>query len=540
MKRDLDTDDIFNLLKASFTRAEVVAALEAEYEDGQVVSKRRSVAKGDKAKYEGFRNNQFSGELRRETGMGKAEREKYEKEEAERHLKEMEEEALLFDDDNENDNATATTKGRTTLGSSVFLAEQDWDSEEDDLSEYESDDDDYDIDISRVKLDQGYERESSATAMTESSDAWGSKPSNQRMTEEIETGNDEDYEKDTGMEEQEQDKEFDATKENRMHDSDGWATGRQTTVDDVLANRRLHAVPDEMTGEEDKMDYETTPDQSEQVRDQSEKVQEKAAVTSYNNQYQDFEYGPSQYEQAQIRAINLQYFISNQRTMRQITDGGVMQGGPSSNVLLLTDGKPPDHDVIELQQNYPPQQLTIYETSTGLTGEAGMCVTQSTTTELTQVTQGEEERELNSENEHLIGPIESLPEHISDRGDSNKGPGDTALRIVPDTRSQVAAGGLPQGSAESPSNHILLSSLGSGVGRPGGPLAPVQQSSLQKHIEVPLGTGLGGETSTGGEQSSATATTQEAQPAVEAISHRTQTQKARKEVPKGRKGLKNE
>jgi hypothetical protein len=61
MKRDLDNDDIFNLLKASFTRAEVVAALEAEYEDGQVVSKRRSVAKGDKAKYEGFRNNQFSG-----------------------------------------------------------------------------------------------------------------------------------------------------------------------------------------------------------------------------------------------------------------------------------------------------------------------------------------------------------------------------------------------------------------------------------------------------------------------------------------------
>ena len=175
-----------------------------------------------------------------------------------------------------------------------------------------------------------------------------------------------------------------------------------------------------------------------------------------------------------------------------------------------------------------------------MTGEAGTCVTQSTTTELTQVTQGEEERELNSENEQSIGPIESLPEHISDRGNSNKGPGDTALRIVPDTRSQVAAGGLPQGSAESPSNHILLSSLGSGVGRPGGPLAPVQQSSLQKHIEVPLGTGLGGETSTGGEQSSATATTQEAQPAVEAISHRTQTQKARKEVPKGRKGLKNE
>ena len=533
MKRDLDTDDIFNLLKASFTRAEVVAALEAEYEDGQVVSKRRSVAKGDKAKYESFRNNQFSGELRRETGMGKAEREKYEKEEAEKHLKEMEEEALLFDDDNDNDNATATTRGRTTLGSSVFLAEQDWDSEEDDLSEYESDDDDYDIDISRVKLDQGYERESSATAMTESSDAWGSKPSNQRTTEEIETGKEEDYEEDTGMEEQERDEEAAEAQANTIHDSDGWATERLTTVDDVLANRRLQAVPDEMTGEEDKMDYETTPDLS------SEKVQEKAAATTYNNQYQDSEYGPSQYEHAQIRVKNLQYCISNQRTMRQITDGGVTQGGPSSNILLLTDGKPPGHDGTELQQNYPPQQLTIYETSTGLTGEAGVRVTQSTTTELTQVTQGEEERELNSENEQSIGPIGSLPEHISDRGDSNEGPGDIALRIVPDTRSQVATGGLPQGSANSPSNHILLSILGSGVGRPGGPPAPVQQSSLQRHIELQLGTGLGGETSTGGE-SSTTATIQDTQPAVEAISHRTQTQKARKEVQKGKKGLKNE
>jgi hypothetical protein len=61
MKRDLDNDDIFKLLKASFTRAKVVAALEAEYEDGQVVSRRRSVAKGDKAKYEGFRDSQQRG-----------------------------------------------------------------------------------------------------------------------------------------------------------------------------------------------------------------------------------------------------------------------------------------------------------------------------------------------------------------------------------------------------------------------------------------------------------------------------------------------
>jgi hypothetical protein len=48
------------------------------------------------------------------------------------------------------------------------MAEEDWDSDEDDLSEYESDDDDYyNIDISRVKLDQGYERESMTKAMTE-------------------------------------------------------------------------------------------------------------------------------------------------------------------------------------------------------------------------------------------------------------------------------------------------------------------------------------------------------------------------------------
>jgi hypothetical protein len=291
--------------------------------------------------------------------MSKAEREKYEKEEAEKHLKEMEEEALMFDDDNDNDNATATTRGRTTLGSSVFLAEQDWNSEEDDLSEYESDDDDYDIDISRVKLDQGYERESSATAMTESSDAWGSKPSNQRTTEEIETGKDEDYEKDTGTEEQEQDRIFDATKENRMQDKDGLLTGSQITVDHVLTNRRLHAVAYQMTGEEDRMDYEITPGQSGGVWDQSEKVQEKAAATPYINQYHDFEYGPSQYEHAQIRAKNLQYFISNQRTMRQISDGGVTQGGPSSNILLMTDGKPPGHDVTEVQQNYPPQHQGV-------------------------------------------------------------------------------------------------------------------------------------------------------------------------------------
>jgi hypothetical protein len=61
-----------------------VAALEAEYEDGRVVSRRRSVARGDKAKYEGFRNNQFSGDLHHETGMGRAEREKYEKEQADK------------------------------------------------------------------------------------------------------------------------------------------------------------------------------------------------------------------------------------------------------------------------------------------------------------------------------------------------------------------------------------------------------------------------------------------------------------------------
>lgn len=538
MKRDLDNDDIFKLLKASFTRAEVVAALEAEYVEGQVVSRRRSVANGDKAKYESFRNNQYSGELRRETGMGRAEREKYEKEEAEKQLKEMENEAALFDDTNNNDDATATTRGRTTLGSSVFLAEEDWDSEDDDLSEYESEDDDYNIDISRVQLDQAYEK-SSTKDMTEYSDTEDPRPPHQRATEDTELGQDEDYEKDTRMEEQGRDEEA-AEAQANIHDSDGWSTNRQTTVDDVLANRRLHVFPDEMTGEEDKMDYETTPDQSEQVRDQSKKVQEKAAATPYNNQYHDFEYGPSQYEHAQIRAKNLQYFISNQRTMRQISDGGVTQGGPSSNILLLTDGKPPGHDVTELQQNHPPQQLTIYETSTGWTGEAGTCVTQSTTTELTQVTQGEEERELNSENEQSIGPIGSQPEHISDRGDSNEGPGDIALRIVPDTRSQVAAGGLPQGSAESPSNHILLSILGSGVGRPGGPPAPVQQSPLQRHIESQLGTGLGGETSTGGE-SSTTATIQETQPAVEASSHRTQPKRTLvKKVQKGKKGPQNE
>jgi hypothetical protein len=276
--------------------------------------------------------------------------------------------------------------------------------------------------------------------MTDYSDTEDPSPPNQRATEDSEQGQGDDQEKDTIMDEQGRDEEAAEVQENTTQDSDGWATGRQTTVDDVLANRRLYAVPDVMTREEDKMDYETTLDQSEQVRDQSEKVQEKAAATPYNNQYQDFEYGPSQYEHAQIRAKNLQYFISNQRTMRQITDGGVMQGGPSSNVLLLTDGTPPDHDVIELQQNYPPQQLTIYETSTGLTGEAVTCVTQSTTIELTQVTQGEEEKELKSGNEQPIGTIASLPEHISDRGDSNEGPVDIALRTVPDTRSQVAAG----------------------------------------------------------------------------------------------------
>ena len=57
--------------------------------------------------------------------MGRAEREEYEKEAAEKHLKEMENEALLFDDINNNDDATATTRGRTTLGSSVFLGEED-------------------------------------------------------------------------------------------------------------------------------------------------------------------------------------------------------------------------------------------------------------------------------------------------------------------------------------------------------------------------------------------------------------------------------
>ena len=615
MKRDLDNDDIFKLLKASFTRAEVVAALEAEYVEGQVVSRRRSVANGDKAKYESFRNNQYSGELRRETGMGRAEREKYEKEEAEKQLKEMENEAALFDDTNNNDDATATTRGRTTLGSSVFLAEEDWDSEDDDLSEYESEDDDYNIDISRVQLDQVYEK-SSTKDMTEYSDTEDPRPPHQRATEETELGQDEDYEKDTRMEKQGRDEEAAEAQANTIHDSDGWSTNRQTTVDDVLANRRLHVFPDEMTGEEDKMDYEITPDQSEKVQDQSEKmqekavaildkqlqdfdygpshyerakiaqnyissqstvrritdggitqetstgspsthientpdqseqvqdqsenVQEKAAATPYNNQYHDFEYGPSQYEHAQIRATNLQYFISNQRTMRQISDGGVTQGGPSSNILLLTDGNPPGHDGTEVQQNHPPQQLTIYETSAGLIGEAGTCVTQSTTTELTQVTQGEEERELNSENEQSIGPIGSLPEHISDRGDSNEGPGDIALRIAPDTRSQVAAGRLPQGSAESPSNHILLSILGSGVGRPGGPPAPVQQSSLQRHTKSQLGTGLGGETSTGGE-SSTTATIQETQPAVEASSHRTQPKRTLvKKVQKGKKGPQNE
>lgn len=226
--------------------------------------------------------------------------------------------------------------------------------------------------------------------------------------------------------------------------------------------------------------------------------------------------------------------------MRQITDGGGTQGEPSPNVLLLTDGRPPGHEVIELQQNYPPQQLTIYETSTGLAGEVGTCVTQSTTTELTQATQGEEEKELKSGNEQSIGTIGCLPEHISDRGDSNEGPVDIALRTVPDTRSQVASGGLTQGSAESPSNHILRSILGSGVGRPGGPPAPAQQSSLQRHIESQLGTGLGGETSTGGE-SSTTATIQETQPAVEASSHRTQPKRSLvKKVQKGKKGPQNE
>ena len=471
--------------------------------------------------------------------MGRAEREKYEKEEAEKQLKEMENEALLFDDNNNNDDATATTRGRTTLGSSVFLAEEDWDSEDDDLSEYESDDDDYNIDISRVQLDQANDR-SSTKDMTDYSDTEDPSHPNQRATEDTEQGQGDDQEKDTIMDEQEREEEAAEAQVNTTQDSDGWATGGQTTVDDVLANRRLSAVPDVMTREDDKMDYETTLDQSEQVRDQSEKVQEKATATPYNNQYQDFEYGPSQYEHAQIRAKNLQYFISNQRTMRQTTEGGVTQGSPSSHILLLTDGKSPCHDVMEVQHNYPPQQLTIYETSTGLTGEAATCVTQSTTIELTQVTQGEEEKELKSGNEQPIGTIVSLPEHILDRGDSNEGPVDIALRTVPDTRSQVAAGGLPQGSAESPSNHILLSILGSGVGRPGGPPAPVQQSSLQQHIELQLGTGLGGGTSTGGEKST-TATIQDTQPAVEASSHRTQPQRALvKKVPKGKKGPQNE
>ena len=139
--------------------------------------------------------------------------------------------------------------------------------------------------------------------------------------------------------------------------------------------------------------------------------------------------------------------------MRLITDGGVTQetsiGSPSTHILLLTDGKSPGHDGTEVQLNYPPQQLTIYDMCTGLAGEAGTCVTQSTTTELTQVTQGEEERELKSGNEQSIGTIVSLPEHISDRGKSNEGPVDIALRTMPVTWSQVTAGGLPQGSAES-------------------------------------------------------------------------------------------
>ena len=252
--------------------------------------------------------------------------------------------------------------------------------------------------------------------------------------------------------------------------------------------------------------------------------------------------------------------------MRLITDGGVTQetsiGSPSTHILLLTDGKSPGHDGTEVQLNYPPQQLTIYDMCTGLAGEAGTCVTQSTTTELTQVTQGEEERELKSGNEQSIGTIVSLPEHISDRGKSNEGPVDIALRTMPDAR-HLESGNcrrITTRQCRKPSNHNLLSILGSGLGRPGGPSthtllgaranenltgdgsggAPEYQSALHRHIALQLGTGLGGETSTGGE-SSTTANIQETQPAVEASSHRTQPQQTlAKKVSKGKKGPQNE
>ena len=399
--------------------------------------------------------------------MGKAEREKYEKEQAEKHLKEMENEALLFNEDNNNDDGTATIRGRTTLGSSVFLAEEDWDSDEDDLSEYKSDDDDnYNIDISRVKLDQRYEKESS--------EMWGSKNTNQMAMEDIEYVNSNKKSisiMDTEIEEHGWDGEPTDAQENTIDDSDGSLAGRQRTEDYDLANRRLQAV---VNGEEeeDKMDYEITTDRigglleppgytkvpSENMQDGADAHLLEDLVT----QLQISECGPSHYERVKIAQ-------SSQITRRQIIDEEIAQENtmsPSTHILLLTDGNLSGQGRTMAHLHLPPQQHTTSPTSTDLVGETVINATQSSNPERIQATQGEEGMEAGSGNKPPSSTIESHPLHkltnaeiASDRGESTQEHTAIARRTSPATWSQVTARGLSQGNPGSPSTHNLLGAL---------------------------------------------------------------------------------
>jgi len=154
---------------------------------------------------------------------------------------------------------------------------------------------------------------------------------------------------------------------------------------------------------------------------------------------------------------------------------------------------------------------------------------------LTQVIQSEDEEEAGDHNKQPSGTTAGLPEHASVIQET-----DIARKTSPVLWSQVAAGRLPQGSAGSPNTYTLLGTLANDILAGEESVAePARQSSLQRHIAIPSGTGLEGDTSTGG-GSSNTATTQETQPAVEASSHRTQSQKPRKEVEKRSKGPQNE
>ena len=419
-----------------------------------------------------------------------------------------------------NDDATATTRGRTTLGSSVFLAEEDWDSDED-LSEYDSDDDDnYKIDISRVQLDQGYERE-------------GINLTNYTTTEEIDLDHDENLDKDESSNKTPTD--IDMRKE--VHGWDGESTeGHEDTIYDSnvkltgrkddchLANRWLQAVATRGEEEDDRMEYEIQQDQTDGPMETPEKDTEPSdtmqdgtdgRLLEEHNQSQSTAYEASNYERFRIT----QGYRKSQIGKRQIIEDEATEGSTmstSTHSLLLTVG------------NVAGQVLRTDGNLLGQGGTEILMNNQSLTTELTQVIQSEDEEEAGDHNKQPSGTTASDIQETD------------IARTSPVLWSQVAAGRLPQGSAGSPNTYTLLGTLANDIlAGEESAAVPARRSSLQRHIAIPSGTGLEGDTSTGG-GSSNTATTQETQPAIKASSHRTQSQKPLTEAEKGSKGPQNE